>query len=153
MVYTKNRTKEKFKDFQKKYWTDSSIFKKADQTFEQYFKILAKNISWNNKSVKFFKISAVASLFKSIKLIKSKREILKKNSYKEFLNRSIKTSRNRSTVLKPFFSKYFKFDNFDLTKRRFKIIDYGNCYDYTDERYGLINTRQYRAPEVILSKI
>ena len=33
-----------------------------------------------------------------------------------------------------------------------KIIDYGNAIMKEDYNYSTINTRQFRAPEVILSK-
>ena len=75
------------------------------------------------------------------------KDICERNSYTQFLFRE---DSERAEIDDIIFENQ-SYEDIDLMCRKFKIIDYGNCYDYSDERYGLINTRQYRAPEVILS--
>jgi hypothetical protein len=151
VVYIKTRTHENMNDFLSDFWTDESDFLNAELDFEKLFQNLAEQISWDKQYDQDFRISSVATLFKHTKTNFPKKEILKKYSYLEFLDRN-NNSEDTKNSKRPFLSNIYKFGNFDLSDRKFKIIDYGNCYDYSDERYGLINTRQYRAPEVILSK-
>jgi serine/threonine protein kinase len=75
------------------------------------------------------------------------KEIYQRDSYAQFFMRDDSSYKDVDDII--FENQSYK--DIDLVSRKFKIIDYGNCYDYSDERYGLINTRQYRAPEVILS--
>ena len=75
------------------------------------------------------------------------KDICERNSCTQFLFRE---DSERAEIDDIIFENQ-SYEDIDLMCRKFKIIDYGNCYDYSDERYGLINTRQYRAPEVILS--
>jgi hypothetical protein len=138
-------------DFIKQYWTDKADFLDAELGFENTFQKLAKKITWDEKYNQDFQISSVAALFKQKKSTKPKNQFLKKYSFFEFLERR-QNIKNKTEKPKQFLSKLLKIGTLNLSNRKFKIIDYGNCYDYSDERYGLINTRQYRAPEVILSK-
>ena len=151
VVYIKTRTHENMNDFLNDYWKDESDFLNTEIDFEKIFQDLAEQVTWDKKYDQDFRISSVAALFKLKKKVKPKCENLKKYSYLEFLDKDNKNEEIQSSK-NPFLSNIYKFGNFDLSTRKFKIIDYGNCYDYSDERYGLINTRQYRAPEVILSK-
>jgi hypothetical protein len=151
VVYIRNRNLENLEDFLKEYWTDESKFLTKEEDFEVIFQMLARQITWDKNFNKDFRISSIATLFKNTKTKQPSKKHLKKYSYFEFLSRT-KSENEVEEARKPFLSNVYKFGTFDLSNRRFKIIDYGNCYDYSDERYGLINTRQYRAPEVILSK-
>lgn len=52
----------------------------------------------------------------------------------------------------PFLSKFIRKKNINLAKRIVKIINFENCFRTDTEIKGNITMRQYRAPEVILSK-
>ena len=151
IVYIKIRTHENFDEFLQKYWLDHSLFKIESLELEFLFQKLSKQIEKNfNIDSRPRSISELSKLFEPRK---TKKDVsLRKHSFMEFIQRKALEEKNNKTKEKPFLSNEIKYNNFNLSDRKFKIIDYGNCYDYSDERYGLINTRQYRAPEVILSK-
>ena len=148
-------------DFLKKYWTDQSVFfdKCLVDSFDmdEIFKDLINQIM-NTLDESFpSDLIAAPDLFLPKENSAPKQQYLKKYSFVEFIQRekrseSQKKCKEKSESPMNYLSKKNKYSTLNLTHRKFKIIDYGNCYDYSDERYGLINTRQYRAPEVILSK-
>lgn len=155
-VYLKNRINENMDEFLEEYWIDRSFLSDESHEIEFVFRKLCKQISWGSKEDFDISISGLMELFRP--KFKKRQPYLKKYSYVEFLHRDTdKKSRKHSpnNLERPmtYLSSKNKYSTLELSRRKFKIIDYGNCYDYSDERYGLINTRQYRAPEVILSEI
>ena len=151
VVYITMRLHENMDEFLEKYWMDHSFLVEESLELEYIFKKLGKQILWDNQENMSFTLSELSNLFQPKKIKKSSSEKLKKYSFVEFLQRQSQ-EKTYTSVEKPFLSNEVKMSKINLSERKFKIIDYGNCYDYSDERYGLINTRQYRAPEVILSK-
>lgn len=148
MVYVKTRSRENMEDFLKEFWTDQKVFLKDISTMGQLFTELTDLVKWEGLYDPHLSLSCFSDLFKVDQVKRSKSTNLSKYSYFEFIKRQKEETQNEDSI-KTFLTNSSK--KIDLSQRKFKIIDYGNCYDYSDERYGLINTRQYRAPEVILS--
>lgn len=149
VVYVKTRTREHMEDFLKEYWVDQKIFLKEYSTTNLLFTELIKRVKLDSEQEYPSTLSCFYDIFSPKNMKRCKSGNLSKCSYFEFIKRQ-KDDNQIEEEENAFLTKKSK--NIELSKRKFKIIDYGNCYDYSDERYGLINTRQYRAPEVILSK-
>lgn len=150
-VYVKARTRENMEDFLAEQCKNQKIFLKEPSSVDSLFSELMRELPWKNKESASFVVSDFWRIFNSKKLKRSKGGSLSKSSFLEFMKRQSENSSKKNTDCTYLSNDIKRTKTINLSQRKFKIIDYGNCYDYSDERYGLINTRQYRAPEVILS--
>jgi hypothetical protein len=153
-VYIKLRMNESVEQFIEDFWVDHSFLADESHQPEYVYYKLTKQIAACLKDDSYNgSINDLKKLFQP--KFKKRDRALKKYSYVEFMQREDEKKMRRkqfNPAPMTFLCNKNKFSTLELSRRKFKIIDYGNCYDYSDERYGLINTRQYRAPEVILSE-
>lgn len=152
VVHVSNRDQEMFGLFLEIFWPKESCFDGDSESLDEIYTQLASKVKTRgSKGAKlqiFSQVAKLASALQKNSLANNKCNLKKQSRETFFCSKKKYKPRNGRKIL----SKAFCISELDLSRRRFKIIDYGNCYDYKEERYGLINTRQYRAPEVILSR-
>lgn len=139
------RTSNPLPLFQRKYWSNPEIFTESVPCIEELYNRLANPLEKESNLTISDQETLQATPLKSEQKGSLNTPSSGKRSHAQFVQ-------EKETEETPRLCDLINISELDLSRRKFKIIDYGNCYDYSDKRQGLIGTRQYRAPEVMLSK-
>jgi hypothetical protein len=150
VVFISRRKENLFESYYKEYWNDLGIFSEKETCIEKIYNKLAnpvgakKQKEWTSES----SVQLSSSFFQENSHTTGPSD-LRKRSVQRRWDEEIKSTPDLHS---PKFQDELCFSSVDLSQRKFKIIDYGNCYGRGERREGLISTRQYRSPEVLLSK-
>lgn len=150
LVYVSSRSEKEFEQFLEKFWKEEDTFLNDLELVDEIYTKLASRVGkCATSSVNcqiILEVSEIALILCKQPLFNDKSD-LKKHSHQEFFRKK-KGPKLQGNIL----SNKLSLSKLDLSKRKFKIIDYGNCYSDSEKRFGVISTRQFRAPEVILSR-
>lgn len=140
-----------FADFKAQFWAGLNCLGDGAAPAEEIFKALGSRVAEKRDLAFDFESDSLNSLFEEKK--KACRELNVQMAEAASDCGLSSDEEARQTQFAPFLSNKLENKDIDLSLRRFKLVNFQHCFSVTDDWSGRVGSRQYRAPEVILSEV